>query len=134
MRVFSLFTILSICLLACGQSPKKSADSYSPVSKEELARGKALFEREDCGGCHAENEAIVGPSFRQLAAEYEDTEANFSHLAHIAIIGVKPEQGIWGSREMTPHPNLKHEEAEAIVKYMLSFPADPNKPFLHNSK
>jgi len=116
--------------------------SSSPESKRteeqrdtiQFAKGKMLFEREDCAGCHAENQAIVGPSFRHLAAEYPPTKANIAHLAHIIQIGVKPNQGVWGGREMPPHPNLSREEAEEIVKYMLSFPADPEKPFLYNTK
>lgn len=118
---------------ACS-SPEGTSGKEGDNEAKTVAKGKALFEREDCGGCHAENNAIIGPSFRQLAAEYEATEANVTHLAHIAIIGVKPNEGVWGSREMTPHTHLKREDAEAIVRYMLSFPADPKKPFLHNTK
>lgn len=127
--------LASIIFVACnsssGPTSEKSEEKQDTI---QFARGKMLFDREDCGGCHAENQAIVGPSFRHLAAEYPATEANITHLGHIVIVGVKPNQGVWGGREMPPHPKLSRQEAEEIVKYMLSFPADPDKPFLYNTK
>lgn len=129
-----LLLISGLILFSCNSASEKSSFKKDKQNAAVIARGKALFQREDCGGCHDADSAIIGPSFRQLAGEYEATEANISHLGHIAIQGVKPEQGFWGSREMTPHPHLKQEDAEAIVTYMLSFPADPQKPFLHNTK
>lgn len=134
MRFLTPFLVAFIVITSCGRSKEKTSSGTEETGNKDLAEGKALFAREDCGGCHAESSAIIGPSFRQLAAEYESSEANISHLAYKVIIGVKPNEGIWGSREMTPHPQLKREDAEKIVKYMLSFPADPNKPFLHNTK
>ncbi len=134
MRLLGSFLIITVTLASCGSPSGDSKTAEKKQDVKELAKGKALFEREDCGGCHAETSAIIGPSFGQIAAEYESSEANISHLAHVAIVGVKPYEGIWGSREMTPHPHLKQEDAEAIIKYMLSFPADPHKPFLHNTK
>ena len=127
--------IATLIFVSCN-SPSRP-DSKNTGEKRDtiqFAQGKMLFDREDCAGCHAENQAIVGPSFRHLAAEYPPTEANIAHLAHIIQIGVKPNQGVWGGREMPSHPKLSREEAEEIVKYMLSFPADPDKPFLYNTK
>ncbi|MGV3705157.1 MAG: c-type cytochrome [Arcticibacter sp.] len=123
--------IFASCNSPGGKTAEKKEEKKDTI---EFAKGKMLFDREDCGGCHAESQAIVGPSFQHLAAEYPATEANITHLGHIVMLGVKPNQGIWGSREMPPHPKLSREEAEEIVKYMLSFPADPNKPHLHNTK
>lgn len=129
--IFLASLIFVSCNSASDSSAKKTVEIRDTV---QFAKGKMLFEREDCGGCHAENQAIVGPSFRHLAAEYPATKANITHLGHIVQIGVKPDQGVWGGREMPPHPNINREEAEEIVKYMLSFPADPDKPFLYNTK
>ena len=129
-----MIVIVTGILISCNSKSGNTDAKKDAESAKVLAEGRALFQREDCGGCHAENTAIVGPSFRQLAAEYEATDANISHLAYMAIIGVKAEHGIWGSREMTPHPKLSQEDAEKIVRYMLSFPPDPEKPFLHNTK
>lgn len=135
--IAALSLIISIAV-ACN-SPEKSAKrieekKLSNITPEEIAKGKALFDREDCGGCHSEVSAITGPSFQHLAGEYVMNEGNISHLANKAIEGVKATEAFWGSREMPAHPNLKREDAEAIVKYMLSFPADPDKPYLHNRK
>ncbi|PWG80778.1 c-type cytochrome [Pararcticibacter amylolyticus] len=135
MRLFFFLLLLSLFIFSCGRNKNVSSkEAKNTAQKAVIEKGRVLFEREDCSGCHAERDAIIGPSFRQLAGEYAATDANISHLANMAIIGVKPEQGIWGSREMTPHPHLKQEDAEAIIRYMLSFPADPKKPFLHNTK
>lgn len=125
----------SLIFASCNSS--SSPESKAVAERRDtvkFAKGKMLFEREDCAGCHAESQTIIGPSFRHLAAEYPPTEANISHLAHIIQIGVKPNQGVWGGREMPPHPKISREEAEEIVRYMLSFPADPDKPFLYNTK
>lgn len=123
--------IFASCNSSSGPEYKTAAENGDTIK---FAKGKMLFKREDCGGCHAENQTIIGPSFRHLAGEYPPTEANVAHLAHIIQVGVKPNQGVWGGREMPPHPKVSREEAEEIVKYMLSFPADPDKPFLYNTK
>lgn len=127
-----ILLIASAILASCNSSSTKTAERGDDTLK--LAKGKALFAQNDCGGCHAEKDAIIGPSFSNIAAEYKATPANISHLAHVVIIGVKPNEGLWGSREMTPHLKLSQPDAEEIVRYMLSFPPDPNKPFLHNTK
>lgn len=127
--------LASLIFVACNSPSKFNAEKSEETRDTiQFAQGKMLFEREDCAGCHAENQAIVGPSFRHLAAEYPATEANIAHLGHIIQIGVKPNQGVWGGREMPPHPKLSRREAEEIAKYMLSFPSNPDKPFLYNTK
>ncbi|WP_069661162.1 c-type cytochrome [Arcticibacter eurypsychrophilus] len=132
--MIKLYNILfaSAIFVSCNSSSTKTAEKETDTLK--FAKGKALFAQNNCGGCHAEKDAIIGPSFSNIAAEYEASQANIAHLAHVVIIGVKPNEGVWGSREMTPHLKLSPADAEEIVKYMLSFPPDPNKPFLHNTK
>jgi len=127
-----ILLFLSVIFASCNSSSKKTAEKETDTLK--FIKGKALFAQNDCGGCHDEKDAIVGPSFSHIAAEYDATPANITHLGYVVIRGVKPNEGVWGSREMTPHPKLSREDAEEIVKYMLSFPPDPNKPFLHNTK
>jgi cytochrome c len=52
-----------------------------------------------------------------VAAKYPSNEANIKKLAEKIIKGG---QGNWGEIPMAGHPNVSQEDAEAMVKYILS--------------
>jgi cytochrome c len=54
-----------------------------------------------------------------IAARYDSTKAGtVEHLAQKVITGGK---GSWGDVPMTPHPGLSKQDAEELVKYVLSY-------------
>ena len=118
-------------IIACNTStnPKKVSDSTDAPHAatqhvEEATRGEALFMKSDCKSCHDRQNNIIGPSLAQIAARYAFNDANISHLAKRVIDGVKMNEGVWGKQEMTPHPDVNQQDAELMVKYILSLPPD----------
>ena len=96
--------------------PAASADTASSTaSAKPEDEGKALVEGADCLSCHKVDSKLVGPSYQDVAAKY--TDADIDHLAQKVIDGGK---GVWGDIPMTPHAGLSKENAQKMVKYILS--------------
>ncbi|WP_419803262.1 c-type cytochrome [Mucilaginibacter sp.] len=81
------------------------------------SKGAQLIASSDCLGCHKEQEKLVGPAYKDVAAKYPPTEGNIDKLAKKVISGGS---GVWGEVPMTPHPNLALNDAKEMVKYILS--------------
>ena len=79
--------------------------------------GKALIEASDCRTCHLDKDKLIGPSYIEVAKKYPNTEANVKLLSSKVMAGGT---GVWGQIPMVAHPNLSAEDAEAMVKYILS--------------
>ena len=79
-------------------------------------KGLALVAGSDCLTCHKTSEKNIGPAYKEVAAKYENTEENVQMLAGKIIKGGS---GNWGAIPMTPHPQLKQEDVEQMVKYIL---------------
>lgn len=79
--------------------------------------GKALIAASDCLTCHKEDTKVIGPSYVEVAAKYENTPDNVKLLAEKVMKGGT---GVWGQIPMSPHPNLSQTDADAMVKYILS--------------
>ena len=96
--------------------PAASADTASTTAAAKPEdEGKALVEGADCLSCHKVDSKLVGPSYQDVAAKY--TEADIDHLSQKIIDGGK---GDWGDIPMTPHAGLSKENAQKMVKYILS--------------
>src|SRR5215467_6893479 len=95
----------------------KSTSRPLEIQKEDIIRGPALVAKNDCYTCHQVEDKLNGPSFLAVSEKYEATEKNLKMLSEKIIKGGN---GHWGEIMMTPHPSLSHEDAEAIVKYILS--------------
>ena len=79
--------------------------------------GKALIEGSDCRTCHLDKDKLIGPAYSEVAKKYPNTEANVKLLSSKVMAGGT---GVWGQIPMVAHPNLSAEDAEAMVKYILS--------------
>lgn len=75
-----------------------------------------LIAGSDCLTCHKTSEKLIGPAYKDVAAKYEATESNIKMLAGKVISGGS---GVWGAIPMTPHPQVKEEDAIAMVKYIM---------------
>ena len=79
--------------------------------------GAKLMAASDCSSCHRENEKLIGPGYKQVAAKYPATPANIAMLSeHI----IKGGAGHWGDIPMTPHPGLSESDSKEMVKYILA--------------
>ncbi|RXK60905.1 c-type cytochrome [Lacibacter luteus] len=128
-----LFTsAVALALIACGGSDKEKKDTATTETKSEAAeaaattpapsdnpdyeKGLALVAGSDCLTCHKVDEKVIGPSYREVANKYENTEANVKLLAEKIVKGGA---GVWGEVQMTPHPAVTQADAEQMVKYIL---------------
>jgi len=82
------------------------------------ARGKVLISYSDCYTCHKEDKKGIGPAFTDINLRYPRKEVFIKVLAQRIIHGGR---GAWGHSEMSAHPNLSSQDAEAMVTYILSF-------------
>ncbi|MEM9917205.1 MAG: ThuA domain-containing protein [Bacteroidota bacterium] len=82
-----------------------------------LADGKKLIEGSDCKTCHAAKVEVNGPSYNAIAARYNNSPSLVTTLAKKVIRGG---QGTWGERAMSAHPQIKQDDAEEMVRYILS--------------
>jgi cytochrome c len=117
--------VVVVSLIACGgnkESKTAEATTTAAASTNSLSdnpdyqKGLALVGKSDCLTCHKVDEKNIGPSYRDVAAKYENTEENVKMLAGKIIKGGS---GVWGAIPMTPHPALSQEDAEALAKYVL---------------
>ncbi|MFK7846325.1 MAG: ThuA domain-containing protein [Rhodothermales bacterium] len=79
--------------------------------------GKHLTEASDCSGCHQQEVASVGPTYKAIADRYGDDRQAIASLAKKIIEGGA---GNWGDLVMAPHPQVSMDEAEKMVEYILS--------------
>jgi cytochrome c len=81
----------------------------------DYTKGLELIAKSDCLTCHKVSDKLTGPSYRDVAAKYENTPENVTLLAGKIIKGG---QGVWSTIPMTPHATLSEADAEQMVKYI----------------
>lgn len=86
------------------------------VVTDPIAEGKSLIEGSDCLGCHKLDETLIGPSYKEVAAKYENTPENVEMLADQIING---SSGVWGNVPMPAH-GFSRENAKFMAQYILS--------------
>lgn len=133
MKKILLTSAVVLALIACGGSESEKKDAATTDTKSEAAeaaatapavpsdnpdyeKGLALVAGSDCLTCHKVDEKVIGPSYRDVANKYENTEANVKMLAEKIIKGGT---GVWGEVAMTAHPAVTQADAEQMVKYIL---------------
>jgi cytochrome c len=131
-----VFAIIAGFAFACGGGEKtaeSSSEAASPtaeatapapeMSLEEKYKDDPIYIKgvekvkgSDCMTCHMVERKIIGPSYAEVAAKYENTEENVTMLAKKVIEGGA---GVWGEVMMSPHPALSEEDAKDMVRYIL---------------
>jgi cytochrome c551/c552 len=77
---------------------------------------KQLLDAHACSGCHALEQRVVGPSFKEIAGKYASDPAAAARLtAKIRSGG----QGAWGAVPMPPNPGLSEADAKTLVGWVL---------------
>jgi cytochrome c len=99
-------------------TPTPATDTASAATPAAAGKdGKALIEGSDCRTCHHDNDKLIGPAYAEVAKKYPNNDANVKKLAGKILAGGT---GVWGQIPMVPHPNITEDDAEAMVKYILS--------------
>ncbi|MBK7952665.1 MAG: c-type cytochrome [Candidatus Accumulibacter sp.] len=101
MNLIPLFLLATASLLSAGTA--QAAD------EEALAKAK------NCLACHAIDKKVVGPSYKDVAKKY--TAKDEAMLAEKVIKGGK---GVWGPVPMPANPSVTPDEANKLVKWILS--------------
>jgi cytochrome c len=76
---------------------------------------EALAKAKNCMSCHNVDKKVVGPAYKEVAKKY--TAKDEAMLAEKVIKGGK---GTWGAVPMPPNASVKPEEAQKLVKWILS--------------
>ncbi|KFB69435.1 c-type cytochrome [Candidatus Accumulibacter vicinus] len=76
---------------------------------------EALAKAKNCLACHATDKKVVGPSYKDVAKKY--TAKDEAMLAEKVIKGSK---GVWGPVPMPPNATVTPDEANKLVKWILS--------------
>ena len=80
-------------------------------ASQQLAKDK------NCLACHALDKKLVGPSYKDIAAKYKgDKNAQAMLVKKVRDGGV----GVWGQIPMPANPQVNEQEAQALVKWVLS--------------
>ena len=75
---------------------KKTAKAaFKAPTAADIEQGKGLLAKSDCLACHKVDMKIVGPAYKEVAAKYPPTEANYKLLTQKIIKGGG---GVWASR------------------------------------
>ncbi len=76
-----------------------------------------LAQKNACMSCHGVDKKIVGPAFKEVAAKYAGNKAAHDMLVEKVKTGSK---GVWGPIPMPPNPQVKPEDADKIITWVLS--------------
>lgn len=87
------------------------------MNQSPFESGRLLIEKSDCKTCHANDKAINGPSYNQVAQRYSGQAGAEATLVQKVIKGGT---GNWGDRAMAAHPQLSEAEVGQMIKYVLS--------------
>ncbi|MFV8269446.1 c-type cytochrome [Flavobacterium sp. GT2N3] len=79
--------------------------------------GEKLIAKSDCVGCHKLDKKLIGPSYLDIAKKYPSNDKNIAYLSGKIIKGGS---GVWGTLPMSAHASLKKNDANSMVKYILS--------------
>ena len=126
MKKTILLVSLAIFIFSCGNNNSNTNGSTNangttasaPAKTDpEVDKGLALVGKSDCFTCHKITDPLVGPPYQKVAEKYTATPEVIDTLAQKVIKGGS---GNWGTVPMTPHPTISKEDAQAMVKYVLS--------------
>jgi cytochrome c len=78
---------------------------------------QALAQKNACMSCHGVDKKIVGPAYQEVAKKYAGDKGAKDRLMAKVQAGGK---GVWGPVPMPPNPNVKKEDLEKIVEWVLS--------------
>lgn len=85
--------------------------SGSALANADLAKAK------NCLSCHAVDNKIVGPGFKEVAKKYAGDK---TAEAKLATKIVKGGSGVWGAIAMPANPQVSEAEAKILVKWVLA--------------
>ena len=87
------------------------------ASADDPSAAMALAQKNACLSCHSVDKKIVGPAYKDVAKKYAgDKTAKAKLMAKVKAGG----KGVWGQVPMPPNPQVKTEDLDKIVTWVLS--------------
>jgi len=84
----------------------------------DASAAEALAKKDGCLLCHAVDNKLVGPSYKEIAAKYKGDKSMEAKLIEKVKKGGS---GVWGQIPMPPNsPQVKDEDIKTIVQWILS--------------
>jgi cytochrome c len=90
-----------------------------------FATAQRIMEQSDCVACHKPYDKSVGPAYKDIAVRYKDQADAVKILSERVING---SAGQWGDVAMAAHPALGMNEANELIKYILSYSDEKAHP------
>ena len=88
-----------------------TAAASSAYANSQLATAK------NCMLCHAVDQKLVGPSYKDVAAKYAGQKDAVDALA---LKVIKGSSGVWGATPMPPNAQITAAEAKKLVLWILA--------------
>ncbi len=86
-----------------------------------------LAEKHGCALCHQVDRRLIGPSYREVAARYDQSAALL--LTHSICNGLSDR---WGLGNMPAHPRVLRSDVTTLVAWILALPGSSSSPLSGN--
>jgi S-disulfanyl-L-cysteine oxidoreductase SoxD len=96
-------------------SPQSASPPEKPALSDRLVAAAALLKRHGCVACHAVDDAVVGPAFRDIAGRHGARADALGYLSGKIRAGGS---GVWGAVPMPPQA-LPEADAAAIAQWLM---------------
>jgi cytochrome c551/c552 len=94
-------------------APPPAPDTLADAGGDPVAK---LMNAHACSGCHALEQRVVGPSFREIARRYAGEAGAAARLAAKVRAGG---QGVWGPVPMPPAAGIPDAELAKLIAWVL---------------
>ena len=81
------------------------------------SRGELLAQENGCMACHQVESSLVGPSYRDVAVRYLNSDDAVRYITEKTLEGGV---GVWGEVPMAPHTHIAEKDARTIASFILS--------------
>jgi len=98
---------------------------YQLPANNAVPYGYTLINNSDCKACHTVDKVSIGPSYMAVSHRYKSQDDAVAKLSKKIITGGG---GNWGKEHvMSAHPQLSSQDAEEMVRYILSLSEPANQ-------
>jgi len=104
----ALFAVLAVLTMAAPLCARADVDAAKALK---IANGS------DCLSCHAINNKVIGPAYRDVANKYKGDDSASTHLVEKVKNGGS---GVWGRFPMPPHPDVSDQDLKAVIDWILA--------------
>jgi cytochrome c len=76
-----------------------------------------LAQKKNCMACHAVDQKVIGPAYKDVAAKYAGQTDAVPKLTQKVMKGGA---GVWGAVPMPANPQVNEAEAKQLVQWILT--------------